>query len=61
MRKINKEFDEKCIRIRNRIQRLKNEEEECLKKRINYKKKVKHDKLIREEKKIIKKKLNMIN
>ena len=36
MRKINKEFDEKCIRIRNRIQRLKNEEEECLKKRINY-------------------------
>ena len=55
MRKINKEFDEKCIRIRNRIQRLKNEEEECLKKRINYKKKVKHDKLIREEKKILKK------
>ena len=55
MRKINKEFDEKCIRIRNRIQRLKNEEEECLKKRINYKKKDKHDKLIREEKKILKK------
>ena len=52
MRKINKEFDEKCIRIRNRIQRLKNEEEECLKKRINFKKKIKHDKLIREEKKI---------
>ena len=51
MRKINKEFDEKCIKIRNRIQRLKNEEEDCLKQRINFKKKEKHDKLIREDKK----------
>ena len=38
MRKINKEFDEKCIKIRNRIQRLKNEEEE-FKKRNNKKSK----------------------
>ena len=44
MKKINKEFDEKCIKIRNRIQRLKKEEEECLRQRINYKKKEKHDK-----------------
>ena len=53
MRKINKEFDEKCIKIRNRIQRLKNEEEDCIKQRINFKKKEKHDKLIREDKKKI--------
>ena len=33
LKKINKEFDEKCIKIRNRIQRLKNEEEECLRQR----------------------------
>lgn len=55
MRKINKEFDEKCIKIRNRIQRLKNEEEECLKQRINFKKKEKQDKLIREDKRKLKK------
>ena len=54
MKKINKEFDEKCIKIRNRIQRLKKEEEECLRQRINYKKKEKHDKLIREDKKKLK-------
>ena len=57
MRKINKEFDEKCIKIRNRIQRLKNEEEECIKQRINFKKKEKHDKLIREDKKKFKKEI----
>ena len=54
MRKMNKDFDKKCLMIRNRIQRLKNEEQECLKKRINFKKKIKHDKIIREEKKILK-------
>ena len=32
MKKINKEFDERCVKLRNRIQRIKNEEE-------NYKKK----------------------
>ena len=57
MRKINKEFDEKCIKIRNRIQRLKNEEEDCIKQRINFKKKEKHDKLIREDKKKFKKEI----
>lgn len=54
MKKINKKFDEKCIKIRNRIQRLKNEEEECLKKRLNFIKKQKQGKLIREEKRKIK-------
>ena len=38
MKKINREFDEKCIKIRNIIQRLKNEEAECIKQRINFKK-----------------------
>ena len=51
---MNKDFDKKCLMIRNRIQRLKTEEQECLKKRINFKKKIKHDKIIREEKKILK-------
>ena len=60
MKKINKEFDEKCIKIRNRIQRLKNEEEECLKQRINFKKKEKHDKLIREDKKKLKKNIKKL-
>ena len=60
MKKINKEFDEKCIKIRNRIQRLKNEEEECLKQRINFKKKEKHDKLIREDKKKLKKEVKKL-
>ena len=46
MKKINREFDEKCIKIRNRIQRLKNEEAECLKQRINFKKKEKYNKQI---------------
>ena len=55
MKKINKEFDEKCIKLRNRIQRLKNEEDDCIKQRINFKKKEKHDKLIRENKKKLKK------
>ena len=50
MKKINKEFDEKCIKIRNRIQRLINEEAECLKQRINFKKKEKHNKQIKEDK-----------
>ena len=54
MKKINKKFDEKCIKIRNRIQRLKNEEEECLKKRLNFNKKQKQGKLIRKEKRKIK-------
>ena len=32
MKKINKEFDERCIKIRNRIQRIKKEEENYQKK-----------------------------
>ena len=60
MKKINKEFDEKCIKIRNRIQRLKKEEEECLKQRINFKKKEKHDKLIREDKQKFKKEVKKL-
>lgn len=60
MKKINKEFDEKCIKIRNRIQRLKNEEEECLKQRLNFQKKEKHDKLIREDKKKLKKEVKKL-
>ena len=32
MKKINKEFEERCIKLRNRIQRLKTEEEEYKKK-----------------------------
>lgn len=60
MKKINKEFDEKCIKIRNRIQRLKNEEEECLKQRINFKKKEKQDKSIREHKKKLKKEVKKL-
>ena len=32
IKKINKEFDERCIKIRNRIQRIKNEEENYQKK-----------------------------
>ena len=59
MKKINREFDEKCIKIRNRIQRLKNEEAECIKQRINFKKKEKHNKQIREDK--IKLKNKIIN
>ena len=57
MKKINKEFDEKCIKIRNRIQRLKNEEAECLKQRINFKKKEKYNKQIQEDKIKLKKKI----
>ena len=60
MKKINREFDEKCIKIRNRIQRLKNEEAECIKQRINFRKKEKHDKLIREDKIKLKKKINKL-
>ena len=60
MKKINKEFDEKCIKIRNRIQRLKNEEAECLKQRINFKKKEKHNKQIREDKIKLKNKINKL-
>ena len=54
MKKINKEFDEKCIKIRNRIQRIKNEEEMYQKKMLNYKKKEKMDKLIKDDKKKLK-------
>ena len=32
MKKINKEFEEKCIKLKNRIQRLKTEEEDYKKK-----------------------------
>ena len=54
MKKINKEFDERCIKIRNRIQRIKNEEENYQKKMINFKKKEKHDKLIKDDKRKLK-------
>ena len=54
MKKINKEFDERCIKLRNRIQRIKNEEENYKKKMINFRKKEIHDKLIKDDKKKIK-------
>ena len=50
MKKINKEFDERCIKIKNRIQRIKNEEELYQKKMLNFKKKEKLDKLIKDDK-----------
>ena len=51
MKKINKEFDERCIKIRNRIQRIKKEEENYQRKIINHRKKEMQDKLIKDDKK----------
>jgi hypothetical protein len=39
MKKINKEFDERCLKLRNRIQKMKNEEENYQKKHKRTKKK----------------------
>ena len=36
MKKLNREFDERCIKLRNRIQKIKNEEENYKKKMMNY-------------------------
>ena len=38
-KKINKEFDERCLKIRNRIQRMRNEEKNYEKQMINFRKK----------------------
>ena len=54
MKKINKEFDERCLKIRNRIQRIKNEEKIYEKQMINFRKKEIQDKLIKEDKKKLK-------
>ena len=54
MKKINKEFDERCLKIRNRIQRIKKEEENYQKQMINYKRREIHDKLIKDDKKKLK-------
>ena len=54
MKKINKEFDERCLKIRNRIQRIRKEEENYQKQMINFKKKEIHDKLIKDDKKKLK-------
>ena len=48
MKKINKEFDERCIKIRNRIQRIKKEEEDYKRKIINYRKREKLEKRFKE-------------
>lgn len=50
MKKINKEFEEKCIKLKNRIQRLKTEEEDCRKKLVNYRKREEQDKQIKNDK-----------
>ena len=60
MKKINKEFDERCIKIRNRIQKIKKEEEEYKKKMMNYRKREKQEKLIKDDKKKIKIQLQRI-
>ena len=54
MKKINKEFEERCIRLRNRIQRLKTEEENYNKKLKNFKRREEQDKLIKNEKERLK-------
>ena len=54
MKKINKEFDEKCIKLRNRIQRLKKEEENYKIKMNNFRKKMISDRQIKHEKQNLK-------
>ena len=57
MKKINREFDERCIKLRNRIQRLKNEEENYQKKMLNYRKKEIQDRQIKDDKNKLKREL----
>ena len=54
MKKINKEFEERCIKLKNRIQRLKTEEEGYRNKLRNYRRKEEQDKLIKSEKERLK-------
>lgn len=50
MKKINKEFEDKCLKLKNRIQRLKVEEEDYRKKLRNHMKREEQDKIIRNDK-----------
>ena len=54
MKKINKEFEERLIKLKNRIQRLKTEEEDYNKKLKNFKRREEQDKLIKNEKERLK-------
>ena len=54
MKKINKEFEERCIKLKNRIQRLKDEEEDYRKRLRNHMRREEQDKLIKNEKEKLK-------
>lgn len=54
MKKINKEFEERCIKLKNRIQKLKTEEEDYKKKIKYYKKREEQDQQIKNEKERLK-------
>jgi hypothetical protein len=57
MKKINKEFEDKCLKLKNRIQRLKVEEEDYRKKLRNHIKREEQDKLIKDDKERLKEEL----
>lgn len=50
MKRINKEFEDKCLKLKNRIQRLKIEEEDYKKKLRNHMKREEQDKIIKNDK-----------
>ena len=54
MKKINKEFEERCIKLKNRIQRLKTEEEGYRNKLRNYRRREEQDKQIKSDKERLK-------
>ena len=61
MKQINNEYEERFIKLKNRIQRLKSEEEDYRKKIIYLKRREEQDKQIKDEKEKFKKELKKIN